>query len=105
MPRVRATRPIGETLGFMLQTIPVHLLLLQDIDRPVLMTIGNVSEEQPPVIDGGEARRRLAAIANMRQINPAATIPQVSSRTGAGTAEWYDWLRAQCAAARQSAFA
>ncbi len=45
------------------------------------------------------------AVANVRKINPEATILQVSSRTGAGTADWYDWLRSQCAAARQSAFA
>ena len=45
------------------------------------------------------------AIANVRQTNPEATILQLSSRTGEGTAEWYDWLRIQLAAARQSAFA
>jgi hydrogenase nickel incorporation protein HypB len=45
------------------------------------------------------------AVTNVRQTNPEATILQLSSRTGEGTAAWYDWLRAQCAAARQSAFA
>jgi hydrogenase nickel incorporation protein HypB len=45
------------------------------------------------------------AIANVRRINADATILRLSSRTGEGTGEWYDWLRGQFAAARQSAFA
>lgn len=45
------------------------------------------------------------AVANVRQTNPEATILQLSSRTGEGTADWYDWLRIQLAAARQSTFA
>ena len=45
------------------------------------------------------------AIANVRQVNAEAIILQTSSRTGQGIADWYDWLRAQSAAARQSAFA
>jgi hydrogenase nickel incorporation protein HypB len=45
------------------------------------------------------------AIANVRQVNPEAIILQMSSRSGAGSAHWYDWLRRQLAAARQSAFA
>jgi hydrogenase nickel incorporation protein HypB len=38
------------------------------------------------------------------KINPDATILQVSARSGEGMANWYGWLRAQWAAARQSAF-
>ena len=57
-----AVAPGLDTLGFMLPTTPLHFLLLQDIDGPLVMTSGNISEE-PPVIDDGEARRRLAAIA------------------------------------------
>ena len=45
------------------------------------------------------------AIANVRQVNPDAAILQVSSRTGEGIADWYDWLRVQLTAARQAAFA
>jgi hydrogenase nickel incorporation protein HypB len=44
------------------------------------------------------------AIANVRQVNAEAVILQTSSRTGQGTGEWYDWLRTELAAARQSAF-
>ena len=45
------------------------------------------------------------AIANIAKVNPGAPVLQVSARTGEGLATWYDWLRSQFAAARQSAFA
>lgn len=56
-----------DTLGFMLPTTPLHLLLLQDLllqgmDGPLVMTSGNISEE-PPVVDDAEAREKLAGIA------------------------------------------
>jgi len=51
-----------ETLGFMLPTTPLHLLLLRDMDRPLVMTSGNISEE-PPIIDDVAARERLPGIA------------------------------------------
>jgi hydrogenase maturation protein HypF len=50
------------TLGFMLPTTPLHVLLLQDMDGPVVMTSGNISEE-PPITEDDEARERLAGIA------------------------------------------
>jgi hydrogenase nickel incorporation protein HypB len=46
----------------------------------------------------------MRATANVQQVNPKATILQVSSSTGKGMAGWYDWVRAQLAIARQSAF-
>jgi hydrogenase nickel incorporation protein HypB len=46
----------------------------------------------------------MRAIANVQQVNPKAAILQISSRTGEGVAGWYDWVRAQLAIARQSAF-
>ena len=51
-----------QTLGFMLPTTPLHQLILAAIERPVVMTSGNVSEE-PQVIDDGAARERLGGIA------------------------------------------
>jgi len=51
-----------DTLGFMLPTTPLHLLLLQEIDGPLVMTSGNISDE-PPITEDGEARERLAGIA------------------------------------------
>jgi hydrogenase maturation protein HypF len=50
------------SLGFMLPTTPLHLLILERMERPVVMTSGNVSEE-PQVIDEGAARTRLGGIA------------------------------------------
>ena len=50
------------TLGFMLPTTPLHLMMLARMERPVVMTSGNLSEE-PQVIDDGEAPARLGDIA------------------------------------------
>ncbi|MDQ2804645.1 MAG: carbamoyltransferase HypF, partial [Pseudomonadota bacterium] len=51
------------TLGFMLPSTPLHHLLLRDIDRPLVMTSGNLSDE-PQCIDNDEARTRLAGVAD-----------------------------------------
>ncbi|HEX4534523.1 MAG TPA: carbamoyltransferase HypF, partial [Rhizomicrobium sp.] len=51
------------TLGFMLATTPLHALLLQDIDVPVVMTSGNVSDE-PQIVGDENARDSLSAIAS-----------------------------------------
>src|SRR5208337_4402642 len=50
------------TLGFMLPTTPLHLMMLARMERPVVMTSGNLSEE-PQVIDDGAAPARLGDIA------------------------------------------
>lgn len=50
------------TLGFMLPTTPLHLLILRRLDKPVVMTSGNLSDE-PQVTDDGEAADRLGGIA------------------------------------------
>ena len=55
----RGGRPWLRTLGFMLPTTPLHLLLLRDMDRPVVMTSGNLTDE-PQIIDDDEALRGLA---------------------------------------------
>lgn len=52
-----------DELGFMLPTTPLHLLLMQDCDQPVVMTSGNLSDE-PPITDDAVARRRLLNIAS-----------------------------------------
>lgn len=54
-----------------------------------------------PHVDFDVAR----VIANAHTINPAMPVLQVSARTGAGMAEWYDWLRQEWTAAGESAFA
>jgi hydrogenase maturation protein HypF len=51
------------TFGVMLPNTPLHHLLLQRIDRPVVLTSGNLSDE-PQCIDNEEARRTLSGIAD-----------------------------------------
>ena len=68
--------PGVETLGFMLPTTPLHLLLLQDIGRPVVMTSGNLSDE-PQIIDDGEARERLGGIADVLMSHDRAIATRV----------------------------
>jgi hydrogenase maturation protein HypF len=50
------------TLGFMLPTTPLHLLLMQRLVHPVVMTSGNVCGE-PQIIGDTAAIERLAGIA------------------------------------------
>jgi hydrogenase maturation protein HypF len=58
-----AVAPDLSTLGFMLPTTPLHLLVLQRMNRPVVMTSGNLSDE-PQAIDDAAARESLAGIAS-----------------------------------------
>ena len=51
-----------QTLGFMLPNTPLHHLLLKRMDRPIVMTSGNLSDE-PQAIDRVDARNRLTNIA------------------------------------------
>lgn len=51
------------TLGFMLPTTPLHVLLLEHLDRAVVMTSGNAAGE-PPIVDDAEALAELGAIAD-----------------------------------------
>jgi hydrogenase maturation protein HypF len=52
-----------QTIGLMLPSTPLHLLLLEAVGRPLVMTSGNRSEE-PIAIGNAEARERLAGIAD-----------------------------------------
>ncbi|WP_024275295.1 carbamoyltransferase HypF [Hyphomicrobium sp. 802] len=56
-----AIAPGLRTLGFMLPTTPLHALLLQNVDRPVVMTSGNRSDS-PQVISDEDAKSNLADI-------------------------------------------
>jgi hydrogenase maturation protein HypF len=60
---VREVAPGNLYLGVMLPYTPLHHILLRDVDRPLVMTSGNLSEE-PIARDNDEARRRLGPLAD-----------------------------------------
>ncbi len=55
--------PGQERLGFVLPATPLHHLLMQALDGPVVFTSGNVSNE-PPCIGNAEALDKLGTIAD-----------------------------------------
>jgi hydrogenase maturation protein HypF len=55
--------PNQNSLGFMLPYSPLHHLLMQQLDHPIVLTSGNQSSE-PQCIDNDDARERLADIAD-----------------------------------------
>ena len=58
-----AVAPRVNSLGFMLPYSPLHHLLLKDLNRPVVMTSGNVSDG-PICFDDSQAITRLGSIAD-----------------------------------------
>ena len=54
--------PGVSTLGFMLPNTPLHHLMLRRMNRPIVLTSGNLTDE-PQCIDNAEARLRLGGIA------------------------------------------
>ncbi|MDF5735796.1 MULTISPECIES: carbamoyltransferase HypF [unclassified Nostoc] len=55
--------PGQNTLGFMLAYTPLHHLILRRMNRPILLTSGNIADE-PQCIDNDEAREKLGTIAD-----------------------------------------
>ncbi|WP_457665136.1 carbamoyltransferase HypF [Thiolapillus sp.] len=55
--------PGQNSLGFMLPYTPLHHLLMQELDAPIVLTSGNRSEE-PQAISNADARLRLKDIAD-----------------------------------------
>ncbi len=55
--------PHQNSLGFMLPNSPLHHLLMQQLDIPIVLTSGNASEE-PQCIDNDDAISRLGSIAD-----------------------------------------
>lgn len=58
-----AVAPGLSSLGFMLPYTPLHHLMFRRLDRPVVMTSGNLSDE-PQCVDDEDAKARLGAIAD-----------------------------------------
>jgi hydrogenase maturation protein HypF len=61
-PIAAAVAPAVQLLGFMLPNTPLHHLLLQRMQRPIVLTSGNLSDE-PQSIKRRDARTRLGGIA------------------------------------------
>ncbi len=58
-----AIAPSVRTLGFMLPYSPLHYLLVENLDRPLVLTSGNVAAE-PVCYEDDEATQRLSKIAD-----------------------------------------
>ncbi|MGH7847366.1 MAG: carbamoyltransferase HypF [Candidatus Binatia bacterium] len=58
-----AVAPGVDTLGFMLPYTPLHHLIFRDLERPLIMTSGNLSDE-PIAYEDEEAVARLGQIAD-----------------------------------------
>ena len=58
-----AVAPGLSTLGFMLPTTPLHLLVMEELEIPAVMTSGNHSDE-PQITDDDEMPSRLGSIAS-----------------------------------------
>lgn len=65
--------PSDDKLGFMLPYTPLHTLLLQDLDSPIVLTSGNISDE-PQCTDNDEARETLADIADYLLLHNRAIV-------------------------------
>ena len=72
----RDVAPGQATLGFMLPYSPLHHLLLQDWDRPLVMTSGNLSDE-PQCTDNPDARQRLGALADYHLLHDREILNRV----------------------------
>ena len=55
--------PGANTLGFMLPYTPLHHLIMRRMDRPIVLTSGNLTDE-PQCIDNYEAREKLSKVAD-----------------------------------------
>ncbi|MBD2505423.1 carbamoyltransferase HypF [Anabaena azotica] len=62
-PIAPSVAPGQNTLGFMLPYTPLHHLILKRMNRPIVLTSGNLADE-PQCIDHDEAREKLGQIAD-----------------------------------------
>ncbi len=65
--------PDDDKLGFMQPYTPLHALLLQELDEPIVLTSGNISDE-PQCTDNDEAREKLTGIADYLLLHDRAIV-------------------------------
>ncbi|QLE59216.1 carbamoyltransferase HypF [Nostoc sp. TCL26-01] len=63
LPISSSVAPGQNTLGFMLPYTPLHHLILRRMNRPIVLTSGNLADE-PQCIDNDDARAKLGKIAD-----------------------------------------
>jgi hydrogenase maturation protein HypF len=68
--------PGQNTLGFMLPYTPLHHLILKRMNRPIVLTSGNISDE-PQCINNEEARQKLGKIADYFLLHDREIVNQV----------------------------
>ena len=61
LPIANSIAPGMNTWGFMLPYTPLHHLILRQMERPIVLTSGNISDE-PQCVGNEEAREKLGAI-------------------------------------------
>ena len=78
------------TLGWMLPTTPLHLLLAEAVGRPLVMTSGNLSGA-PMAVTNAEARTRLGGVADailMHDRDIARRLDDGVARVEGGAVRW-----------------
>lgn len=75
-PIAPSVSPHLPTLGVMLPYTPLHHLMLKRLDRPIVLTSGNLSDE-PQCIDNDEARSKLGDIATYFLLHDRAIVNRV----------------------------
>ncbi|MEO1377835.1 MAG: carbamoyltransferase HypF, partial [Cyanobacteria bacterium J06635_10] len=63
LPLSSLIAPGQNTLGFMLPYTPLHHLIMRRMNRPIVLTSGNLTDE-PQCIDNHEAREKLGKVAD-----------------------------------------
>lgn len=76
VPIAPSVAPDNPYLGVMLPYTPLHHLLMSRIDRPVVCTSGNLSEE-PMAVENAEAMSRLGPIADLFLVHDRSIVRPV----------------------------
>ncbi|NEX17647.1 MAG: carbamoyltransferase HypF, partial [Halochromatium sp.] len=93
LPQLAAEIAPGQSaLGLMLPYSPLHRLLLQDWERPLVMTSGNLSDE-PQCIDNADALQRLAGIADAWLLHDREILNRVDDSVARVIQGHTRWLR------------